>query len=411
MADVIVVGGGPAGMMAAIRSARLGHKVLLLEKNASLGKKLLLTGKGRCNITNAAPFDEFILRFSKNAQFLRDAFKVFFNKELIDFFKERGLGLKTERQDRIFPCTDSASSVLLVLKKELAASGVEILYNTRVKDIVIRDRKAQGVCLSFNKKISAEAVIIATGGVSYSFTGSTGNGHRIAEKAGHAIAALRPALVPLKVKQAYVKGLEGLSLKNIQLKFIGNKKVLKSEIGELLFTDNGVSGPLVVSMSADMLDIFKSDGALALEIDLKPALELKQLDLRLLREIDAVPKKTIFNLLRTMLPVRIIGLFLQIAGIDKDTKAAHVTGVERKKIVSLLKSWRFDVFGSAGIEKAMVTRGGVSLKDIDPKTMQSRIIKGLYFAGEIIDIDADTGGFNLQAAFSTGYLSGGLYDN
>ena len=411
MASVIVVGGGPAGMMAAIRSARLGHKVLLLEKNASLGKKLLLTGKGRCNITNAAPFDEFILRFSKNAQFLRDAFKVFFNKELIDFFKERGLGLKTERQDRIFPCTDSALSVLHVLKKELAASGVEVLYNTRVKDIVIRDRKAKGVCLSSNKKIPAEAIIIATGGVSYSFTGSAGDGHRIAEKAGHAIAPLRPALVALKVKQAYVKGLEGLSLKNIQLKFIGNKKALKSEIGELLFTDNGVSGPLVVSMSADLLDIFKSDGALVLEIDLKPALELKQLDLRLLREIDAVPKKTIFNLLRTMLPVRIIGLFLQIAGIDKDTKAAHVTGVERKKIVSLLKSWRFDVFGSAGIEKAMVTRGGVSLKDIDPKTMQSRIIKGLYFAGEIIDIDADTGGFNLQAAFSTGYLSGGLYDN
>ena len=407
MASVIVVGGGPAGMMAAIRSGRLGHKVLLLEKNTSLGKKLLLTGKGRCNLTNAAPFDEFVLRFSKKAQFLRDAFKNFFVEDLFDFFQERGLKLKIERQKRVFPCTDSALNVLHILKKELTASGVKVLYNTRVKDIIIRDRKISGARLSGNKEISTDTIIIATGGVSYSFTGSTGDGHRIAEKAGHAITPLIPALVPLKVKQAYVKGLEGLSLKNIQLNFTGNKKILKSGIGELLFTDNGVSGPLVLSMSADALDILKAYGALTLEIDLKPALDLKQLDLRLLREINAVPKKTIFNLLRAMLPVRIIGLFLQLAAINKDTKAAHLTGTERKKIISLLKSWRFDIIGSAGIEKAMVTRGGVSLKDIDPKTMQSRIIKGLYFAGEIIDVDADTGGFNLQAAFSTGYLSGG----
>ena len=411
MASVIVVGGGPAGMMAAIRSSRLGHKVLLLEKNASLGKKLLLTGKGRCNLTNAASFDEFMLRFSKKAQFLRNAFKEFFVEDLFDFFQERGLKLKIERQKRVFPYTDSSLSVLHVLKKELAASGVEVSYNTRVKDIVIRDRKISGVCLSGNKKISTDTIVIATGGVSYSFTGSEGDGHRIAEKAGHTITPLRPALVPLKVKQAYVKGLEGLSLKNIQLNFTSNKKILKSEIGELLFTENGISGPLVLSLSADLLDILKAKGVLTLEIDLKPALDLKQLDLRLLREINVVPKKTIFNLLRAMLPVRIIGLFLQLAAINKDTRASHITSLERKEIISLLKSWRFDIIGSAGIEKAMVTRGGVSLKDIDPKTMQSRIIKGLYFAGEIIDVDADTGGFNLQAAFSTGYLSGGLYDN
>ena len=411
MNNVIVVGAGPAGMMAAIRSAQLGNKVLLLEKNASVGKKLLLTGRGRCNLTNAAPFDEFILSFSKNAQFLRDAFKLFFNTELMEFFQERGLKLKTERQKRVFPHTDSVVSVLKTLNKELLSQGVKIFCDTRVRDIIIKDRKVKGVCLSGGKKIPAEKIIIATGGVNYSYTGSTGDGHKIAEKAGHAIIPLRPALVPLRVKQPYVKDLEGLSLKNIQLKFISNKKIVKSEIGELLFTNNGVSGPLAISMSADALDLLDANGSLELLIDLKPALELKQLDLRFLREIKDAPKKTIFNLLRSMLPVRIIGLFLHLAGVNKDTKAAKITSVERKEIASLLKSWRFDVTGSVGIEKAMVTRGGVSLKDIDPKTMQSRIIKGLYFAGEIIDVDADTGGFNLQAAFSTGYLSGSLYDN
>lgn len=407
MASVIVVGGGPAGIMAAIRSAQLGNNVVLLEKNASLGKKLLMTGKGRCNITNAASFDEFMLRFPKNAQFLRDAFKGFFVEDLIDFFQDRGLKLKTERQKRVFPCTDSSVSVLCVLKKELSFSGVEVLYDTRVKDIIIRDRKIAGVRLWAAKEMPADKIIIATGGVSYSFTGSTGDGHRIAEKSGHTISPLRPALVPLRLRQDYVKGLEGLSLKNIQISFISNKKILKSEIGELLFTDNGVSGPLVLSMSADALDIFKANGVLKLEIDLKPALDLKRIDMRLLRDINSSPRKTIFNLLREVLPVRIIGLFLQLANISKDTKVAHITGAQRRKITSLLKSWQFDVIGSAGFDKAMVTRGGVSLKDIDPKTMQSRRIKGLYFAGEIIDIDADTGGFNLQSAFSTGYLSGG----
>jgi predicted Rossmann fold flavoprotein len=409
MSEVIVIGGGPAGMMAAIRSARIGHKVTLLEKNQSLGKKLFLTGKGRCNITNATGLDEFMSRFSKNAQFLRDAFKEFFVEELFDFFQHQGLKLKVERQKRVFPSTDSAISVLDVLKKELKISGVRILYNARVKGIVIENRHVKGVRVLDNKCMPADNIIIATGGISYAFTGSSGDGHRMAQKTGHAVTPLKPALVPLKVKQLYVRGLEGLSLKNIQLKFISGNKALKSEIGELLFTENGVSGPLVLSMSADALDMLQASGALALEIDLKPALDAKRLDLRLLREICSAPKKTIFNLLKTMLPVRLVGLLLMLAGIDRDTKAAHITARQRKKIISLLKSWRFDIVGSAGIEKAMVTRGGVSLKDIDPKTMGSRIVKGLYFAGEVIDVDADTGGFNLQAAFSTGYLAGGNY--
>jgi predicted Rossmann fold flavoprotein len=407
MNHVIVIGGGPAGMMAAIRSAQLGNKVTLLEKNQSLGKKLLLTGKGRCNITNAAGIDEFITRFSKNAQFLRDAFKEFFVEELFDFFQQRGLTLKIERQKRVFPSTDSAISVLNVLKKELKISGVHVSYNSKVNSITVKNSQVDGVRLSDSKCLPADKIIIATGGISYAFTGSSGDGHKIAQNTGHTIIPLRPALVSLKVKQLYVKSLEGLTLKNIQLTFSTNKKTIKSEIGELLFTDNGVSGPLVVSMSADLLDFLNLNGKLALEIDLKPALDTEKLDLRLLREIESAPKRTLLNLLKTMLPVRLVGVFITLSGIDKNTKSAHIAGFQRKKILSFLKSWRFDVLGSAGIEKAMVTRGGVSLKDIDPKTMQSRIIKGLYFAGEIIDVDADTGGFNLQAAFSTGYLAGG----
>jgi predicted Rossmann fold flavoprotein len=411
MKEVIVIGGGPAGMMAAIRSARLKHKVTLLEKNQSLGKKLLLTGKGRCNLTNTAGFDEFISRFSKKAEFLRDAFKEFFVDELFEFFQQRGLKLKVERQKRVFPCSDSAISVLNVLKKELKASGVHVVCNARVKDIIVKNSQVESARLSGGKCMPADKIIIATGGISYAFTGSSGDGHKIAQNTGHTITPLKPALVPLIVKQPYVKSIEGLSLKNIQLKFISKNKVLTSEIGELLFTDNGISGPLIVSMSGDILDMLQASGAIGLEIDMKPALNFDQLDMRLLREIDSAPKKTVFNLLKTMLPVRLVGLFVSLSGINRDTKSAHITSSQRNKIISFLKSWRFDIAGSAGIEKAMVTRGGVSLKDIDPKTMQSRIIKGLYFAGEIIDVDADTGGFNLQAAFSTGYLAGGNYDN
>jgi predicted Rossmann fold flavoprotein len=408
---VIVVGAGPAGMMASIRSARCGNKVLLVEQNASCGKKLLLTGKGRCNLTNIAALDVFMSRFSKNAQFLRDAFKTFFNSELITFFQERGLRLKTERQGRVFPCTDSASSVVNVLKKEMSSCGVNVLYRARAKDIAIADGKVRGVILSSGQRIPGDKIIIATGGISYPFTGSTGDGYKIAKRSGHGITTIRPALVALRVRQAYVKALEGLSLKNIQLRFISNKKILRSGIGELIFTENGISGPLVISMSAGLLDVLETTGSLKLVIDLKPGLEPKQLDLRLIRELSASPKKNISNLLKTMLPVRIIGPCLNLSGIGRDKKASKLTGIERKKITALLKAWPFDITGHAGIEKAMVTRGGVSLKDIDPKTMQSRRIKGLYFAGEILDVDADTGGFNLQSAFSTGYLAGCIHGN
>jgi predicted Rossmann fold flavoprotein len=411
MKKVIVIGGGPAGMMAAIRSAHIGNNVLLIEKNESLGKKLLLTGKGRCNITNDADLDRFLSAFSKNSEFLRDAFKKFFVKELIDFFEQRGLHLKVERQKRVFPCTDSSASILNVLKKEISVSGVRVLYNTKVSSIAVDGAKAKGVFLSTDKMLTADYVILATGGISYGFTGSTGDGHNMALKTGHTITQLVPGLVSLKVKEAYIDSLEGLSLKNIQLSFTSNNKKIKSKIGELLFTDTGISGPLVISMSAGLVSLYNKNKSLVLHIDLKPGLDTKHLDMRFLREIKTAPKKTIFNLLKTMLPLRIIALSLKLADISRDKKVSEITSLERKNLVSLIKSWQFHITGPGGMEKAMVTRGGVSLKDIDPKTMQSRIIKGLYFAGELIDVDADTGGFNLQAAFSTGYLAGGCHGN
>ena len=405
MANIIVVGGGPAGMMAAIRSAQLGNKVVLLEKNQSLGKKLLLTGQGRCNLTNACQLDDFMGHFSRKGQFLRDAFKLFFNDQLIDFFEKRGLPLKTERQKRVFPVTDSSRSILNVLKKELSSLGVEVLYNTVLKKIEITNRHVSAAVSSDNKKILADKIILATGGASYTSTGSNGQGHRVAKELGHDIEHLRPALVPLRLSCNFIKALEGISLKNIRVCFTCNKKVLSSDIGEMLFTDNGVSGPLVLSMSADIVDMLKSADVF-MDIDLKPALDIAQLQARLLKEIQASPGKSAFNLLKALLPARMVKPFLFDAGIGIDIKSAHITREQRKKIQQCLKSWRFDVAGPVGMDKAMLTRGGISLKDIDPKTMQSRHIKGLYFAGEIIDVDADTGGFNLQAAFSTGYLAG-----
>ena len=397
---IVVIGGGPSGMMAAIRAAQLGQSVTLLEKNPTLGKKLLLSGKGRCNLTNACSLEEFLERFSKSGQFLRDAFKLFFNQELMDFFQTRGLKLKIERQKRVFPVTDEADSILRVLKKELLENKVKIVYNSAIKEIVIKDNKF------LVNSMLADKVILATGGISYGFTGSTGEGMKIAKILGHHVTALRPGLVALETKKNYPKFLEGLTLKNIRLRFTDDKKEILSDIGELLFTKTGISGPLVLSLSGRIVDWLDKGKSIFVEIDLKPALSLDKLETRLLREFKESPKKALKNTLKNLLPMRLIDVFLDIAEILPDKKVNQVTQDERKRIAMLLKTLRFEIKGPRPIKEAMVTRGGVSLKDIDPRTMQSRVIKGLYFAGEIIDIDADTGGFNLQAAFSTGYLAG-----
>ena len=403
---IVIVGAGPSGMMAAIRAGHFSQNVTLIEKNPILGKKLLLSGKGRCNLTNACDLDSFLRRFSKNGEFLRDAFKKFFNKSLMQFFEDRGLKLKIERQLRVFPASDSSGSILGILKKELEKNRVKILYKTPVRDVIVQEDKVKGVLLSNNRIIEAEKIILATGGVSYAFTGSNGEGLEIARKLGHAVNPLKPGLVPLQIKQKYPKLLEGLTLKNIRLRFCYEKGRIASEMGELLFTDFGISGPLVLSLSARIVDWLWLNRKVYVEIDLKPALSKEQLNNRLLREFSANSKRTIKNTLKHLLPQRLVDIFLEIAKIYPDKKVSQITQRERESIVSLFKALRLDIVGSRPIEEAMVTRGGVSLKDIDPRSMESRCIKGLYLAGEMIDVDADTGGFNLQAAFSTGYLAG-----
>ena len=403
---IVVVGAGPAGMMAAIRAGALNAKVKLLEKNSFPAQKLLLSGKGRCNLTNASSLDAFYPRFSKNGEFLRDAFKKFSNLDLMQFFEKNGLRLNVERQLRVFPETNRSASVLGVLKKELEKSRVEIIYNAVARDVVLRGNNIKGVLLFNNKIVSADKVIFATGGVTYSFTGSSGDGIRLAEKFGHRIEPLRPGLIPLETRQNYPRLLEGLTLKNIRLKFSGAKKEIVSEIGELLFTRSGVSGPLVLSLSGTIVDWLKQDKGVCLKIDLKPALTKEQLNARLLREFQLNAKKNIKNTLKSLLPLRMIDLFIALSAIAPEKKANQVTLDERQKLITLLKGLHLDIVGSRPMEEGMVTRGGVSLKDINPRTMESRLVKGLYFCGEMIDVDADTGGFNLQAAFSTGYLAG-----
>ncbi len=404
--NVIVIGGGPAGMMAAIRAGQLKQKVTLLEKTSGLGNKLLLTGKGRCNLTNLCELDYFIKRFSNNGQFLRDAFKVFFNQELVDFFQKRGLRMKVERQLRVFPDSDRSDNILGVLKKELLSNKVKVIYNSQVEEIVLKDNAIDKLKLKDKTTISCDAAVLATGGVSYASTGSTGDGLKIAEKLGHRLVKLRPGLIALVTKEKYPKLLEGLTLRNIRLIFSDGKKKITSEIGELLFTDFGISGPLVLTLSGKIVDWLEAGKEVYVDIDLKPALSSEKVEARILREIKAKPKKTIKNMLKDLLPVRLVDVFLEMSGIQPDKIVSYITQEERMRSVSLLKALRFNISKSRPMNMAMITRGGVSLKDIHPRTMESRIVKNLYFAGEIMDIDADTGGFNLQAAFSTGYLAG-----
>jgi len=404
---IIVVGAGPAGMMAAIRASKFSKDVILIEKNSSPGKKLLLSGKGRCNLTNTCDLDNFLQRFSYyNGQFLRDAFNKFFNTDLMEFFEKRGLKLKVERQQRVFPVSDKADSILRVLREELQKNKVRVYYKVSVKDIITEAGRVKAVELNDGRIIYADRVVLATGGLSYSFTGSSGDGIELARKLGHNIVALRAGLVPLEVKQSYVSLLDGLTLKNVRLKFISDGKQIISEIGELLFTRQGVSGPLVLSLSGRIIDWLEEKKNVKLKIDLKPALSYEQLDKRLLRDFQNNPKKSIKNVLKGLIPLRLVEVFVKLLGIAPDRKANQITQDERRKIILVLKNLEFDIKCGLPLEEAMVTRGGVSLKDINPRTMESRIIKGLYFAGEMIDVDADTGGFNLQAAFSTGYLAG-----
>lgn len=403
--DIAVIGGGAAGMMAAIRAAELGKDVTLIERNDSVGKKMLITGKGRCNVTNSAPVEAFIAKFGRQGQFFRTAFFKFFNEDLTEFFKARGLELKTERQGRVFPATDKAASVVDVLKKSLADNGVKIIYNARLKD-VSKEGGVFRLALEDGGPVSAKKVILAMGGASYKITGSTGDGFTIAEKLGHVVAPLKPALVPLTTKERWVKDLQGLGLENVRVTFRFGKKKLVSDVGEVMFTHFGVSGPLVLDMSGDVVTALEEHKEVRMEIDLKPGLRREQLESKLVHKFAVKGTAQINNLMQDVLPKRMVPVFLSLVGAKELMRGNQVTKEDRRAIIDTLKALPLTITGALPIEEAMVTGGGVSQKEIDPRTMESKVVPGLYFAGEIIEGAASSGGYNLQQAFSTGYLAG-----
>jgi predicted Rossmann fold flavoprotein len=407
---IIVIGGGAAGMMAAGRAAQMGASVTLIERNKILGKKILISGKGRCNVTNAGEIEDLIASFPNNGKFLYGPFYTFTNQDLINFFQEHGVKLKVERGNRVFPVSDSSRDIVKALEKYMSQHQVKVLTNQRVKEILIdKDAKqVKGVLLEDGQEILAKRIIVATGGCSFPGTGSTGDGYSWAKKLGHNIKTIRPGLIPLETREPWVKSLQGLSLRNVNVAIKEkNGKVLTSLFGEMLFTHFGVSGPIILSMSKWAVDYWlKNQKDLILTIDFKPALSNEQLDLRLQREIEKHSKKIFRNSLNDLLPRKIIPIFIELSQIDPEKVMHQLTRKEREKLTSLLKNFELTIHKPRPIAEAIVTAGGVNVKEIDPQTMESKIIKGLFFAGEIIDIDGFTGGYNLQAAFSTGFVAG-----
>jgi predicted Rossmann fold flavoprotein len=401
--DVAVIGAGPAGMMAAITAARNGDRVILFERNSSAGKKLLLTGNGRCNLTNTAPMNEFIKKFQKRGSFLRTALSRFNNTDLMEFFKSRGLELKIEDNGRVFPETDDSRSVLEILLKELKNRRVNVKYNHRLKSIKILD---EGFILRFDEdEFKAGKVILATGGVSYTATGSDGDGHRIADKTGHNITALEPGIVPVKTDEYWVRELSGLQLKSATAVIKHSKGKVKME-GDVLFTHEGLSGPMILDNSSKIVEILKRDQRMSLNLDIYPSMTREQLSEQFLTAMEEHGKVDLGNHMKLKLPNRMIPLFLEMAKADPKMKMNQLGKKERNNILNLLKSFPLTIIGYASIEKAMVTCGGVTSKDFDPNTMESKIVPGIFFAGEIVDGCGPSGGYNLQQAFSTGYLAG-----
>lgn len=452
MSEVIVIGGGAAGMMAAIAASERGHHVVLLEKNEKLGKKLFITGKGRCNVTNAADMETLFAHICTNAKFLYSAFYGFDNRAVMELVEKAGCPLKIERGERVFPVSDHSSDVIAALTRILKQNGVEVRLHTEVKGLLctatIKTDETQkraegwtadkahesvsrrlsdqteplsnretlqhicGVQLANGQKLSADAVIVCTGGLSYGSTGSTGDGLRFAEETGHKVTACRPSLVPLQTAQDWCRELMGLSLKNVELRMVCGKKEYYREQGEMLFTHFGVSGPLVLTASCYLGKIQKkgksADGTepVRLYLDLKPALSEEQLDKRLLRDFDGQKNRQFKNALGGLFPAKLIPVMVMLSGIDGDKKVNEITKEERKNFVQLIKNLPLTVTDTRPFAEAIITQGGVSVKDINPSTMESKLVKGLYFAGEVLDLDAHTGGFNLQIAWSTGHLAG-----
>ena len=406
--DVIVIGGGAGGMMAAIAAGELGAKVLLLEKNDILGKKMLIAGKGRCNITNDKEIQQLIEAFPHNGRFLYTAFNRFSNQDTKEFFTNNGVPLKVERGDRVFPVSDRSKDIVQAMERKLKSTGVKVKTKAKVVDLRCQADGLHQVVLANGEVLEAERVIVATGGASYPGTGSTGDGYNFARRAGHEIVTLRPALVPLNAAEPWVKELQGLSLKNVKLTLTNQEgKIIAEDFGEMLFTHFGISGPIVLTVSGQAVDYWqKEKTALKATIDLKPALSEEKLDARLLREIEAQHKKQLKNSLSALLPAKLIPVFLQLTNLEPEKMMYQLTKNERQKMVQTLKNLTLTVTGTRPLEEAIVTAGGVQVKQISPKTMESKLVSGLYFVGEVLDIDGVTGGFNLQAALSTGYLAG-----
>lgn len=417
MSKVIVVGGGPAGMFAALAAAENGHQVTLLEKNEKLGKKLYITGKGRCNITNAGDMDALFSHVMTNARFLYSAFYTYDNQKVIAFFQEHGLATKIERGNRVFPVSDHSSDVIALLQRTLRERHVEVKLHTRVESLLTREqpdiqttgrqpvRRIQGVCLTNGEELWADAVVVATGGFSYQTTGATGDGYRLAREVGHTVTDIHPSLVPFYAVEPYVKEMQGLSLKNVRVRIYNGKKLLYDDFGEMLFTHFGVSGPLILSASAAIKPSL-AEKQLAMQIDLKPAVTEEQLDLRLLRAFDEAKNKQFKNAVHSFFPAKMLPVMLEIGGIDPEKKVNEITREERHGFVRLMKAFPVTLDGLRDFNEAIITRGGVSVKEVNPSTMESKLVSGLYFCGELLDLDAMTGGYNLQIAWSTGYLAG-----
>lgn len=405
MSRIGIVGGGAAGMMAAVRAAENGHTVTLFEKNEKLGKKIFITGKGRCNVTNACDIEMLFQNIVTNEKFMYSAFYTFTNDQMMEFLEQEGCVLKTERGDRVFPKSDHSSDIIRTMENAMKRRGVQVLLNTAVKKLLTDGEKITGLVTNGGKEWEFDSVIVATGGASYPLTGSTGDGYRFAKEAGHSMKEALPALVPLEAEEAFCKELMGLSLKNVSVRLMAGKRSLYEGFGEMLFTHFGVSGPLILSASS-FYTSYKKNEPVMLYIDLKPALSEEQLDKRILRDFEENKNKQFRNAISGLFPSKLIPVMIECSGIEPEKKVNEISKEERKGFVKIIKEFPLHITGTRGFNEAIITQGGVNVKEIDPSTMQSKLVKGLYFAGEVLDVDALTGGFNLQVAWSTGYLAG-----
>ncbi len=404
MSKVVIVGGGPAGMLAGVYAALKGHEVHLLEKNEKLGKKLYITGKGRCNVTNACDVQELFSAMESNEKFMYSAFYSYTNQDVMDFFEESGVPLKIERGNRVFPVSDHSSDIIRALERRLREAGVHVHLQTEVQEVLAENGRAKGVVIQGGKTIEADAVMVATGGLSYPATGSTGDGYRFAEETGHRLVEQIPSLVPLLAREDYVKELQGLSLKNTALTIKNGRKTVYEDFGEMMFTHCGVTGPMILSASAAVGRLLQKT-SLEAYLDLKPALSFEQLDARILREFEDAQNRQFKNVIGALFPASLTPVMLRLGKIAPEKKIHEISREERQGFVRLVKAFPFTIEGLGSFREAVVTKGGISVKDIQPGTMESRIVKNLYFIGEVLDLDALTGGYNLQIAWSTAYLA------